>query len=101
MIQLVDKDLALFYANELDTNDLMANRMGIHSYRNHYEVWHVVPDTIPTTSMDGIPRVRDGIRSLTPDGGQDYTNDGPVWVEDVLSFADLMVGAMEFGYGYS
>lgn len=49
---VVDKDLALFYANELDTNDLMGNRMGITHTGNHYEVWHVVDD--PEYCVDDI-----------------------------------------------
>lgn len=89
-----DKEKALRFADGLYTNDLMANRMGISRSGNHYEVWHVVEDPTPTPSMDGYEG--EGWYTVSySDGGQDYTNDGPVWVEDVLSFAELMAGAME------
>lgn len=51
---VADKEKALRYANGLDTEDLMANRMGLSHSGNHYEVWHVVDDSIPTPSMDGF-----------------------------------------------
>lgn len=51
---VADKEQALGYANGLDTEDLMANRMGISSMGNHYEVWHVVEDPTTTHSMDDL-----------------------------------------------
>lgn len=93
---VADKDQALRYADGLDTEDLMSNRMGISHSGNHYEVWHVVEDPTPASApyMDEF-RYEGWYTVSYSDGGQDYTNDGPVWVEDALSFAEFMAGAME------